>query len=421
MDLIDDPGRGGLRPPEPQGPPERQGPLSGEAATRSEPGAGIEIDGVRPRRVVRAERVEDVADAIRAANTAREAIVLRGGATRLGIGDQPERYDTCLDLRGLSRMVEFEPADLVATVGAGMTLRELAAVLAEQGLRWPVEAGAHDRATVGGTIASAAGGPSRLRYFHPRDWTIGVQAVLGDGSVTRAGGRVVKNVTGYDLTKLYAGSFGTLCAITEVSLKLAAIPERQLTLRAESPTLEHAHLNARTLLQTGLPLDALAVLDGPHAGELGAASWIGIWVRLAGSQRVVDRLKAEMATHLPFVEDDPAIWQRLAALPLEAETSLRLSWPAGSAEIFPGTSGGLLYPGVETLHAFGAEGPEEVRLLRTVLEGKGGALVVERAPGTLRRDVGTWGTPRTPTAIARALKERFDPNNVLAPGRMAYS
>lgn len=380
----------------------------------------MDLGDLSPRTVIRAERVEDVVEVIRAANSAREAIVLRGGATRLGIGAPPERYDTCLDLRGLSGIVQFEPADLVATVRAGTTLDELAAVLAEHGLRWPVEAGAHDRATVGGTIASAAGGPSRLRYFHPRDWTIGVQAVLGDGSLTRAGGRVVKNVTGYDLTKLYAGSFGTLCAITEVSLKLAAMPEQTLTLRAESPTLEHAHLAARALLQTGLPLDALAVLDGPRAGELGAATWIGIWVRLAGSRRVVERLRREMAAQLPFVEDDTAVWQRLAALPLEAETSLRLSWPAGATEVFPGTSGGLLYPGVETLHAFGAEGVEEVRLLREVLEGKGGALVVERAPGTLRQEVGTWGTLRTPAMIGRALKERFDPNGVLAPGRMAY-
>lgn len=373
-----------------------------------------------PRQVVSAERVEDVVDAIRAANSAREAIVIRGGATRIGIGDRPERYDTCLDLRGLTGIVEFEPADLVATVRAGTTLSELGTLLAEHGLRWPVEAGAHDRATVGGTIASAAGGPSRLRYFHPRDWTIGVQAVLGDGSLTRAGGRVVKNVTGYDLTKLYSGSFGTLCAITEASLKLAAIPERQVTLRGDAPTLDHAYLVARGLLDTGLPLDALAILQGPRAGELGASSWTGVWVRLAGSGRVVERLRTEVSAHLPFVEDDPAVWTRLAALPLEAETSLRLSWPAGSVEPFPGPNGGLLYPGVETMHAFGAENAEEVRILRTVLEGKGGAVVIERAPDTLRHDVGTWGTPRTPAAIGRALKERFDPNGVLAPGRMAY-
>lgn len=378
------------------------------------------LDGMSPRRIMRAERAEDVAEVIRAANASREAIVLRGGGTRLGIGDPPERYDTCLDLSGLAGVVELEPADLVATVRAGTTLAELGAVLGEHGLRWPVEAGAHERATVGGTIASAAGGPSRLRYFHPRDWTVGVQAVLGDGTVTRAGGRVVKNVTGYDLTKLYAGSFGTLCAVTEVSLKLCAIPERQLTLRAESPSLEHAHMVARALLASGLPLDALAVLDGPRAGELGAATWIGIWVRLAGSARVVARLETELAAHLPFSEDEVAVWERLAALPLESETSLRLSWPAGSTEIFPSASGGLLYPGIETLHAFGAEGAHEVLALRSVLEGKGGALVVERAPGTLRREVGTWGTLRTPASVARALKERFDPNDVLAPGRMAY-
>lgn len=380
----------------------------------------MDLDGKVPGRTVRAERVEDVVDAIRAANSAHEAIVLRGGGTRLSIGDAPERYDTCLDLRGLSGIVEYEPDDLVVTVRAGTTLAELEGVLAKHGQRWPVEVGAPERATVGGTIASAADGPSRLRYFHPRDWTLGVQAVLGDGTVARAGGRVVKNVTGYDLTKLYAGSFGTLCAITEVSLKLLSIPERSVTLRADAITLDHAYKETRALLATGLPIDALAVLHGPPAGELGVGTWTGIWVRLAGTRRVVDRLRTELEARLPFEDADDVVWSQLAGLPLAAETSLRISWPAGALDPHPGPNGGLLYPGLDTLHAFGTDGAYEVRALRTIIEANGGAVVVERAPSELRREVGTWGTPRTPTAIARALKDRFDPNGVLAPGRFVY-
>lgn len=380
----------------------------------------MDLDGRSPARTVRAERVDDVVEVIRAANRDRHGVVLRGGATRLGIGDPPERYDTCLDLRGLSGVVSYEPADLVATVRAGTTLDELDAALAPHGQRWPVEVGAHDRATVGGTLASAAGGPSRLRFFHPRDWVLGVEAVLGDGSRTRAGGRVVKNVTGYDLTRLYAGSFGTLCALTELSLKLVARPDAVVTLRADAVALDHAYRESHALIATGLPIDALAVLHGPIAGELGAPTWTGIWIRLAGSARVVQRLRAEVEARLPVSEADDALWPRLAALPLDAATSLRLSWPTGAIEPHPGPNGGLLYPGVETMHAFGTDGAYEVRALRSVLEQNGGAVVVERAAAELRREVGTWGQLRTPAPIARALKERFDPRGVLAPGRMAY-
>lgn len=380
----------------------------------------VDLDGKSPGRSVGAERVDDVVDTIRAANTAREAIVLRGGGTLLSIGDAPERYDTCLDLRGLSGIVEYEPDDLVATVRAGTTLAELAATLAEHGQRWPVEVGAPERATVGGTIASAADGPSRLRYFHPRDWTLGVQAVLGDGSLTRAGGRVVKNVTGYDLTKLYAGSFGTLCAITEVSLKLLAIPPWTVTLRLEAPTLDYAYLETRSLIERGLPIDALAIVHGPPAEDLGFPSLTGIFVRLAGSPRVVERLRTEICAVAPFDDEERDIWPRVARLPLEAATSIRLSYPAGSVEPHPGPAGALVYPGVGTMHVFGAEGPGELHALRMVLEANGGAMVIERAPAELRKQVGTWGTPRTPEAIGRSLKARFDPNGVLAPGRFVY-
>ena len=147
------------------------------------------IDGMTPRGIVRATTEADVVDAIRGANERGEAIVVSGGATRLGVGDPPARYDVAVDLSALRGIVEYEPGDLVATVRAGTTLAELAQALAPRGQRWPVEPGLPERATIGGTLAGAAGGPSRLRYFHPRDWVIGARVVLGDGTPVRSGGR----------------------------------------------------------------------------------------------------------------------------------------------------------------------------------------------------------------------------------------
>src|SRR4029077_13638271 len=190
------------------------------------------------------------------------------------------------DVSALRGIVEYEPGDLVATVRAGTTLAELAVTLGPKAQRWPVEPGLPGRATVGGTLASAAGGPSRLRYFHPRDWVIGARVVLGDGTPVRSGGKVVKNVTGYDLTRLWSGTFGTLVAIVELTLKLTAIPERTVSLVAELdvPTAFDA---ASALHARGLPLDALAIATGDAVGELGARGDAALRVRLTGPAAAV--------------------------------------------------------------------------------------------------------------------------------------
>jgi len=376
------------------------------------------IDGRVPARHVEARSEADVVDAIRAANDRGEAIVLWGGGTRIGIGDPPERYDVALDLRGLRGIVDHQPGDLTVTVRAGTTVAELQAALAEHRQWWPVEVAHPDGATVGGTIASAADGPARYRYFHPRDWVIGVRAVLGDGTLTKAGGRVVKNVTGYDLSRLYSGSFGTLCALVEVSLKLVPLPERRVTVRADLPTPKHAYPTVRQFVRERIPLDAIALLTGPVTEPLGGPTWTALFTRVAGTSAAVDRLTGAVRQALGAqveVEDD--VWRRIADLPADAPTSVRATWPAGRPLDLYATSS-VWYPGIEIQHLLDEHEAEDLSALRAAAEASGGALVIERAPVELRLAVGTWGTPRIPLEIARRLRERFDPNGVLAPGRM---
>ncbi len=370
------------------------------------------IDDVAPARTAAPTTAGEAAAIVRAAHEAREAVVLWGGGTRIEVGDAPARYDVALDLRGIRGVVAHAPADLVCTVRAGTTLGELAGVLATAGQRWPVEAGDPASATVGGTIASAAAGPSRLRYQHPRDWVIGCEAVLGDGTRTRAGGRVVKNVTGYDLTRLYSGTFGTLAALTEVTLKLVAASERvrSLALAGEAPELWRV---ATALHASRLPLDALALtLDG-RAGRLVA--------RIAGTAAAVERLAADVRHMGAFTDDDdPGLWQGIASLPLRARAAVRLSVrPGHEARALAGESGPLLaYPGTGIAFLFDALDGPGIGVLRARVEPAGGAVVLERVSAGTRRASGTWGAPRLPASIAQALKERFDPHGVLAPGRV---
>ncbi len=378
-----------------------------------------EIDGMMPARSLRPETTGELASAIVAVDAAREAIVLWGGGSRIGVGDPPERYDVAIDLTGLTGIVEHSPADLVCTVRAGTTLAELATALGGSGQRWPVEAPCPERATVGGTIASAAVGPSRLRYQHPRDWIIGCTAVLGDGTITHAGGRVVKNVTGYDLTRLYSGSYGTLVALTEITLKLMALPERTLTLRAVDRDIRAALRMATELRATRLPLDALAIVSGAAAERFGDAR-VSVFVRVSGQPNAVERVAQAVRERTGAGDADATVWERITSLPAEIGMVARAGWPGGHEP--PNgldLSDALIYPGSGIAFLLGAIEPQRFSPMRTSIEAANGALVLERADAAFKRAVGgAWGRPRVPLAIARALKQRFDPHGVLAPGRV---
>jgi len=377
------------------------------------------IDGITPRDIVRATNEAEVVDAIRGANERGEAIVVSGGATRLGVGDPPARYDVAVDVSALHGIVEYEPGDLVATVRAGTTLAELAESLTPRKQRWPVEPGLPQRATVGGTLASAAGGPSRLRYFHPRDWVIGARVVLGDGTPVRSGGRVVKNVTGYDLTRLWSGTFGTLVAIVELTLKLTAIPERTVSLVAEVD-VPAAFEAANALHASGLPLDALAIVTGEAVGMIGARGDAALLVRLTGPAAAVRRLRREIRDRIRCRDVPNDAWDRVAALPLEAKWTARVAWPAATrpAIQFAGYPA-VIYPANSTAYLLRSIDRATFGKVRASLETAGGIAVLERATAEYKRDAGgAWGAPRVPLGIARALKDRFDPRGVLSPGRV---
>lgn len=376
------------------------------------------VDGMVPARVERPTSVDSLAAVIGAADREREAVVLWGGGTRIGVGDPPERYDVAVDLTALRGVIEHSPADLVCTVRAGTPLSDLGYALDKSGQRWPVEAPWPRSATVGGTIAGAAVGASRLRYQHPRDWIIGCTAVLGDGTITRAGGRVVKNVTGYDLTRLYCGSYGTLVALAEITLKLVAVPEVTITLRTSATDPAAALRLAAQVRATHLPLDALAIATGRAAMSVGETATC-LLVRVAGPLTAVGRVARGLSEHAPFSET-ASMWDRLADVTAASAPIARAIWPAGHLPpIEVDLSHAVIYPGSGIAFLTDELAPAAFIRARAALEAVDGALIVERGTADFKRSVGgAWGRPGVPLAIARALKQRFDPRGVLAPGRV---
>src|SRR5437867_10661307 len=189
---------------------------AGAAAVR--PGSGVEV-----------------AAALRHAADARQSIIIRGAGTKLGWGREPGPVDAILDMRGLNRVLEHQYGDMTATIEAGATLGDVNRALAQHGQWLPLDPPRADEATIGGILATNDSGPLRHRYGTPRDLVIGIQLATTDGVLSQAGGRVVKNVAGYDLGKLITGSFGSLAAIVSATFKLSPLPAASNTLWLDVP------------------------------------------------------------------------------------------------------------------------------------------------------------------------------------------
>ncbi len=183
------------------------------------------IDGFGPLPVVRPTSVADLGDVVRRAASEKQAIYPVGGQTQLGLGNPPTKPGIAVDMRGLDQVIDFPARDMTVTVQAGITIAKLQALLAPENLRLPIDVPQPERATLGGILATNVSGPRRFGYGTLRDYVIGISAVNDEGNEFKAGGRVVKNVAGYDLCKLLVGSLGTLGIISQVTLKLRPLAE----------------------------------------------------------------------------------------------------------------------------------------------------------------------------------------------------
>lgn len=246
--------------------------ISGEAASR------YCVDGRAPKLVCLPETVDGVSSAVAWAHAERRALVPWGGGSQIDFGGPPERLDAVLSLERLDRLVAYEPADMTVTVEAGMTLARLQEILAGEGQFLPVDPPLPARATIGGILATRASGPLRAAYRTIADRLLGVRVVNADGRVTKAGGRVVKNVAGYEMGRLYAGSHGTLAVIVEATLKVHPRPEAHEALLVELDGPGRARALLAALLQSeAVPafVELFGPLDEPAGGALLAVGFSG--------------------------------------------------------------------------------------------------------------------------------------------------
>jgi len=406
--------------------------ILGDALGPGEP--AYTVDGLVPRFVATPSSVDQLAAVLAAADEAGAAVVPWGAGRHMSLGNVPTRYDIALRATVLDRVLEYEPADLTVTVEAGITLGKLQATLAEHGQFLPIDA--PPDATVGGVLAANVSGPSRHAYGLPRDWLIGIRVAHADGSVSKGGGRVVKNVAGYDMPKLYVGSLGTLGVIVEATFKVAPLPVDQRTLLIRCSTESAAELSFAAD-DRGLALRAVALLDRAD-GRCQAAFW------LAGPAAAVERTSRELLELAATAEtqrlegEASDSWWAARSDPLSDQSSMVLR-----ASLLPSAVAGFMRlvqslrdeAGLSTTVVscpttglvrwqLEAEVEQAVGLIeeaRRAAAAAGGSVVVEAAPVEVKERVDVWGDPSAGAGagfgLTRRLKEQFDPRSTLNPGR----
>jgi glycolate dehydrogenase FAD-binding subunit len=417
------------------------------------------VDGVVPGLLVRPGTQDEVSKALAACAGANAAVIPWGGGTAMGLGNRPRRADVVLLLDRLDQIVEFDAANLCVTVEAGAKLAGLQAALAQKKEILPLDPPADAKVTAGGLVATNLSGPSRLLYGTARDWVLGMRVAMPDGERVHCGGKVIKNVSGYDMNKLFIGSFGTLGIITEVTFKLLPLPATRAGVVGLFPDLAQAADVVRKTLESVLLPEALELLDpeavtlvAPRLGLEVQPGAYGLAVALAGSRETVERQVRDFSslfrdaggrvTPLPegrTVLAWDAIRNVFGYLPAPPSTRVlcKIAVPISrTGDLF--AAAGVLrkrhgLPGALTAHAgsgivwacylVGPKAPPEEVLadalegLRSETEQAEGSLVVQDAPATLKARVDVWGKPRDGFEVMKRLKAEFDPRGVCNPGR----
>jgi glycolate oxidase FAD binding subunit len=387
------------------------------------------VDGVRPRVVARPGTTGQVAEVMRAAAGHGLAVVARGRGTKMTWGRPPARAEVVVDLSGMDRVLDHAAGDLVVHTQAGAALAAVQEAVAAAGQRLAVD-DTVPGASIGGTVATRTAGPGRVAYGTVRDLLIGVSVVRADGVVAKAGGRVVKNVAGYDLGKLVTGSYGTLVILTEALFRLHPLPaaRRFVSVPVADPAAAHELTQAVVHSQV---VPAAVEVDWPAQGRGSLTVLLeGIPAGVEGRTQTTLALLGEEAS---AAESAPAGWGcypwPLDAAGQERATALKLTFAlsglpevltaagqVGAPVTLRGSSGaGVLYAALPA-GTDPATVADAVARLREVCGRHGGSVVVLDAAATVKQAVDSWG-PVNGLDLMRRVKDQFDPDHRLAPGR----
>ena len=418
------------------------------------------VDGVVPGLCVQPGTQDEVSKVVAACSAAGAAMIPWGGGTAIGMGNRPSRADAVIRLDRLDRVVEYDPANLTITAEAGMRLGALQEKVAADREILPFDPPDGDRVTMGGLVAANQCGPSRLQYGTARDWVLGMRVVLPSGERVHCGGRTIKNVSGYDMNKLFIKSFGTLGIVTEVTVKLLPAPVMRSGVVGLFPTLPQAEAAVKKTLESFLLPEALDLIDpaalellapGLDLGAPGGAH--GLAVALAGSRLTVERQVRDFealfaggggrVVSLPenrTVQAWSSIRNVFGLLPAGPRVVCKINVPIGDgAEMLQAAGAAGKALGLKTAafaHAgsgvvwaafvLGTGEPSEATLagvqgkleaLRSRAAAAKGNLILHEAPPGLKARMDAWGAPPPGLSVMKRIKAEYDPKALCSPGR----
>ena len=404
------------------------------------------VEGQTPDAAVLPASIDEVRAALGVAVEAGIPVVPWGGGTASAVGTPPVRSGLVVSLARMNRILEHEPGDLTVTVEAGVTVGALQAALGAKGQWLSLDPPDPDRATLGGVVAANAAGSRRHLYGTARDLLIGVTVVTAGGDVVRGGGKVVKNVAGYDLPKLFVGSYGTLGVIVELTFKLRPRPDEERFVAVAFPNVKEAGAAVRSVMSGDLVPVALDVLDAEAARALGVCApdaavvafdglreqvdWqAAALAKLVASHggRVVGDLAAEPVAQLAAVAraafTPPAAVMRMSVLPTQVADAMEQGASAARARGLQSAWAAHAGVGVVTaaLAAPARDRAADVAPVlgewRTIARATGGSATLESAPLAVKAALPVWDDPGASARIMLGIKAQLDPRNVLNPGR----
>ncbi len=388
------------------------------------------VCGAQPRLVLEPANEQQLAAVLRLANDASLAVIPRGCGTKLTWGNPPARVDVILSTARLNKIIEHVWADLTVSVEAGCTIQKLQAALAQHGQRLALDPLWPEQATVGGVLSTNDSGSLRLRFGPLRDLIIGVTIALPDGTLASSGGKVVKNVAGYDLPKLVTGAFGTLGVITRAVFRVHPLPRNTRTLSISAGTLEKMQQVILAVQDSQLAHTALQARIAEAAEPVVDVLFEGTEAGIAAQEAQL----REIVRPTPVLDTPCSVWNasqelwnpadsaaaamaKIAALPASiARTVESVQRMAGARKTYWKLA--MQATGIGWLRLEGA--PENLHAvlsdLRFELEASGGSLIAFHQPAGMS-PLDAWGKPGDALPLMRAVKNQLDPKNTLNPGR----
>lgn len=388
------------------------------------------VCGVQPRLVLEPANEQELAAALRFANDASLAVIPRGGGTKLSWGNPPSRADVILSTARLDKIIEHPWADLTVSVEAGCTIQKLQSALAQHGQRLVLDPLWPEQATIGGVLSTNDSGSLRLRFGALRDLIIGVTLALADGTLASSGGKVVKNVAGYDLPKLVAGALGTLAVITRAVFRVHPLPRNSKTLSISGCNLDEMQRLilaiqdsklAHTALQARIAQDAEPLVDilfeGTEAGLGAQEGQLRDLARPASAMEASSAVWKASQEHWSSANSAAIAVAKITTLPASiARTVETVQRMAASRKTHWKLTMQATGIGWLRLDATSANLRAVLSDLRFELEASGGSLAALHYPSEMQR-IDAWGQSGDALPLMRAVKNQFDPKNTLNPSR----